>query len=275
MEFSDQQTLTPSGEWPKTFRRANLYSQVFGLGVGAILSWCTLDVYRGPHAKFWAIPGGNLTASGWVYVYCITLLYALITVYVTRCICITFYLRKLVANAAIRMLPFHPDGCGGLQPVGRLGPCNQYILSILGMNIAVFAAVTTSMLGHARAESSLIAVAVVAYLVLGPTVFLGPLIPFREGMQKTKARLMGEVADRLRIEFERVRTQFKTTSPTEEDIEILERLKKLAEMINELPVWPFDARTLRRFSSAYLAPVLETLFSKAVVEVLPPLTTLL
>jgi hypothetical protein len=74
----------------------------------------------------------------YVYLYCIILLYTLVIVYVTRCIVLSYFLRALVAAARpLCILPLHPDKCGGLRPVGRLGLRNQYTLTILGINIVL------------------------------------------------------------------------------------------------------------------------------------------
>jgi hypothetical protein len=42
---------------------------------------------------------------------------------------------------------------------------------------------------------------------------------------------------------------------TDEDYQILDRLRKYSTVIDKLPVWPFDAITSRKFASAYIFPV--------------------
>ena len=83
-------------------------------------------------------------------------------------------------------------------------------------------------------------------------MFMVPLLPFRRGMVRTKAELISEVAQRLRIEFERLRIQIQTGKLTHEDEDLVGRLRKIGSVIDELPVWPFDAATLRKFASAYV-----------------------
>lgn len=149
--------------------------------------------------------------------------------------------------------------------MGRLGLRNQYTLTILGLNIAILALVSYEFLRPAEAERYLIAIAVLAYLLLGPIVFMGPLLPFRNAMRRTKATLMSEVTERLRTEFEQTRANLRGAGISKEDVDSLERLRKLGSMIDELPVWPFDARTLRTFGSAYVVPVALPMLSEAVV----------
>jgi hypothetical protein len=97
--------------------------------------------------------------------------------------------------------------------------------------------------------------AAISYIVLGPAVFPGPLMPFRQGMVRTKTDLMNVVARRLRVELSRVRDNLRDGPITKEDEELIERLRKIGTFIDELPVWPFDARTLRKFMTAYVIPV--------------------
>ena len=250
--------------WTARFRWANIGSYAVGLVLGAILSWYTLQVYVWTKAGFWAAPTGVIEPIGVVYLYCITLLYGVIAVFVTRSVCIALFLSALVDKVTVRLLPFHPDGCGGLQPVGRLGLRNQLTLTILGLNIAILGFITRHYLVPHGAEAWMIIIAVLAYLILGPVVFIGPLLPFRTGMLRSKATLMGELSDRLRADFTAIRGRLKDDGLVDADLQTLERLKKVGSMIEGLPVWPFDARTLRTFGSAYLVPLVLPLLSKLV-----------
>lgn len=71
---------------------------------------------------------------------------------------------------------------------------------------------------------------------------------------RTKSDLMSEVARRLSIELARIRGELRAGMITEEDEKLIDRLRKMGAVIDELPVWPFDAGTLRRFLTAYVVP---------------------
>ncbi len=253
-----------AGWWTRRFARVNAWSQGLGLVLGGALSWATLQVYARYSAHFWAAPTGVVGPIGAVYLACITLLYAVIAIFVVRSIAIACFLGGLVKRVSVRLLPFHPDGSGGLQPVGRLGLRNQYTLTVLGLNIAILGAVTARYLATRVLERDLVVTAVLAYAVLGPTVFMGPLLPFRAAMRRSKAALMGELSDRLRVDFTRIRGKFPNEGISAEDLETLERLQKVGIMIGGLPVWPFDARTLRTFATAYVIPFVLPYLHKAV-----------
>jgi hypothetical protein len=240
--------------WEGKFRAVNLRAQALGVGFGLLLSIANALIYK--PLGFWIADQGKLLPVGYMFLYCIFIFYALIPIYVLRSIAISSLLRDLVAHAEIRMLPFHPDHCAGLRPVGRLGLRNQYLLTMFGLNVVLLVVVSKLFLPVPPALYGLIFAAVIAYLFLGPLVFIGPLLPFRIGMLRTKAELMSEIAQRLRVELRRIRSQLASGAITKDDEELIERLRKIGGLVDELPVWPFDAGTLRKFLTAYIAPLL-------------------
>jgi hypothetical protein len=78
-------------------------------------------------------------------------------------------------------------------------------------------------------------------------------------MLRTKTELMSQVAQRLRLELDRLRDKLSSGSISKDDEESIDRLRKLGALIDELPVWPFDAGTLRKFLTAYVIPLLSTI----------------
>src|SRR6185369_10796526 len=94
-----------------------------------------------------------------------------------------------------------------------------------------------------------------AFLILGPVVFMAPLLPFRRGMLDAKSEWTSEIAHLLRKEFAKLRKKIRKEEITKSDEETIDRLRKVGEVIDDLPVWPFDARTLRKFATAYLIPI--------------------
>jgi hypothetical protein len=79
---------------------------------------------------------------------------------------------------------------------------------------------------------------------------------------------MSEVAERLRIEMFRLRAQLPAGLISREDEELVDRLRKIGAIIDELPVWPFDAGTLKRFITAYLIPLVGALVYPVVTRLL-------
>lgn len=241
--------------WKRNFRIWNLISQFAGIGFGIVLGIVTVWFYEKSPPISWIAPDCQLHLAGYVYLYCIILLYTLIIVYVTRCIVVSLFLRALVAGAPLRILPLHPDKCGGLRPVGRLGLRNQYTLTVLGINIVLLLVVWVYFMKSAPSLRDVMIAASVAYMILGPLIFMAPLLPFRAGMQNAKKEWTHEVARVVRVEIERLRVQIGKNEVTKHDEESIERLRKVGAAIDELPIWPFDPSTLRKFATSYIVPL--------------------
>ncbi len=254
--------------WKKYFRSTNLIGQALGIVVGALIAYINYLSYTPAKVGFWIAYDDSLLPVGFVYLFCIFLFYALIPVYVIRSVAISLLLRDIVSHSQLHLLPLHPDKSGGLRPIGRLGLRNQYLLTLLGLNVVLFVTIYHHHLIVPDTLQGLMAAAVIAYLILGPVVFIAPLLPFRGGMLKSKCQLMGEVAQRLRIELDRLLAQLQSGSISKEDEELIERLRKIGAVIDELPVWPFDAGTLRKFLTAYVIPIISTIGIPAVKAIL-------
>lgn len=243
-------------KWQRRFRTTNRFSYSAGVALGAVVVLAQYVAYTSPNIGYWVAPYGVVQPAGYFYFFAIFLFYLILPVYLFRNVMITLFLSDLVGQSELSMLPFHPDNCGGLRPVGRLGLRNQYVLTVFGLNFVLVVAIS---LLHLKVPASLLGLwmaAAISYLVLGPVVFIGPLLPFRAGMIRAKLELGGEVAQRLRIELHRVRQLLPAGILSAADEELIDRLRKIAAVVDELPIWPFNAGTLRKFLLAYAGPVL-------------------
>lgn len=228
-----------SDTWRKKFRNVNMFAQLLGTAIGFAVSYINYIIYRPVEVGYWIADDQGLLPIGYAYLCSIFLLYFVVTIYVLRNLAIALFLKDVVAMSELHLLPLHPDDSAGLYPIGRLGLRNQYVLMLLGINIVLVIGVTITYLRPPPHLYELIAVAIAAYLVLGPLVFLAPLLPFREGMLKTKVTLQSEVAQRIRVELQNVRRKMKSGEISKADEELIDRLRKMAAVIRELPVWPF------------------------------------
>jgi hypothetical protein len=266
--FSETTAASLRATWRRYFRIWNLVAQLAGIGLGIALGILTLRTYLDPDVASWIAPNHRLQLTSFIYLYCIILLYTVIIIYVGRCIVISFFLRGLVAATPLRILPLHPDRCGGLRPVGRMGLRNQYTLTILGINIVLLLVVWTYLMPGATSLRDVLIPGSVVYLILGPVIFMAPLLPFRAGMQYAKKEWTHEVARVVRFEIDRLRGQLAKNEIDKSDEESIERLRKVGAAIDELPIWPFDPGTLKRFATAYVVPVALPLLGQAALDLL-------
>lgn len=260
-----------SSEWMRKFRLINIRAQLLGILTGIAVATGNYIAYRPASIHFWIAENGKLLPVGVAMLWSIFLFYALLPLYFFRSLWISFFLKDVVGKAQLHMLPFHPDRSGGLRPVGHLGVRNQYALSVFGINVVLLVTITKRYIGLSPWLYGLIVAAAVTYVLLGPFVFLGPLLPFRSGMLHTKNELMSEVAKRLRVELDHLRGKLPSEPITKDDEELIGRLRKIGEVIEELPVWPFDAATLRKFLTAYVLPLLGTAGYQLLKSALPSL----
>ena len=253
LDLSVADAIALCAEWKQRFQWVNVSAQVIGAFIGAAVAWTNYSVYSPASVGYWTMHEGHLTGAGGVFLWGVFLFFTLTAVYVVRSVAVTFFLRALLKCSNIRVIPFHPDGSGGLRPVGAIGLNNQYLLSIYGLNLISFVIVKQS-LNVPGGLRVLMITAAVMYAVVGPVVFVAPLIQFRAGMMRAKTELMNEVAQRIRMELERIRIKLRKDDITKSDEELIDRLRKIGAVIKDLPVWPFDVPTVRKFLTAYLAP---------------------
>jgi hypothetical protein len=234
--------------------------------IGSIVAYLTYLIFTEVKIGHWIALNSRLVPVGYVYLCCLVLFWTAASVYVVRTFTIALLLRDIVAHAQLHMLPLHPDGAGGLQPVGRIGLRNQYALTLLGLNLVLMMVTAGNFILSDKAVFVLIGSLIVAYVLLGPIVFMAPLVSFRGGMLRSKGQLMSEVGLRLRVELDRLRSRLPSGAITAEDEQLIERLRKIGTIIDELPVWPFDAATLRAFFTAYALPVVGSIGTPLVIE---------
>jgi hypothetical protein len=251
---------TLANRWYRYFRSTNLAAQAVGILAGCITAYFIYMQAISEQIGSWLAPDKHMLPNGYVFLYCIILLAVVTTVYIFRSIAIGLLLRDVVAHAELHMLPLHPDKAGGLRPIGRLGLRNQYAITLIGLNIALALFVSYFFLKNNNFIGTIV-IATIACLTFGPLVFLWPLLPFRDGMTRNKAQLMNGVALRMRVQLDDLRSRFQSGAITIEDEQLIDRLRKIGGVIDDMPVWPFDAVILRKFLTAYVTPLAITALS--------------
>jgi hypothetical protein len=265
LTISDEEKDRLALRWYRRFLNINIVGQGVGILIGICLAYSTIQALSLPQTGHFIVHDGKLLPVGFVYLYCIFLFYTLLFVYMVRIISISLLLRDIVAHSRLKMLPLHPDNCGGLGPVGRIGLRNEYALTLLGINVVLFLLVDSLYLHVSFSLAALMAAAVIAYLAIAPFVFLAPLLPFRSAMERNKSELIAPVVQRIRKELDRLPEKLSSGQSCKDDKERLEELRKIRDVIDELPVWPLDSGTLTKFATAYMVPIIIPILTGSVV----------
>ena len=248
--------------WQERFKRRNLYGQLLGVGAGLVAAIGNYSNSTQPGYGTAFATNDHLNALGWCFLVFIFVFFFVALHYVVRAITIAGLLRDMVKleDSRINIIPFHPDKCGGLGSIGSIALRHQYLLSVLGINIIILLWQSQT-LAPGLVMGYLVAAAIVIYLAMGPIGFMGPLLPFRAAMANEKARLSGLVSKRISVQLSKVLDETENVGISRQDEEQIVRLQRLAELIGRLPVWPFDATTLKRFFTSYVFPIVALLLS--------------
>jgi hypothetical protein len=160
-----------------------------------------------------------------------------------------------MALTSVVLHPLHPDRAAGLHPLGRYALKTTYLVAILGALGAILeyqayidGSWQTAYFAHA---------AFAAYLVLAPVVFFISLWAAHDAMQDAKEALMQQVSRQFNEDISV--TYSELTGPAnelKENLERVEQLKKLHQLTESFPVWPFDTQTIRQFILTMSSPLL-------------------
>lgn len=158
------------------------------------------------------------------------------------------------AGVSVRLTPGHLDQVGGLKPVGEFFFFQAMVAAIPAVFLAAWL-VLIPLKGERyeywrKPYLGLLALAIVAEIL----AFVVPMWSFHREMSRQKVSLLRE-ADRLSSEIATVSRQL-ATAAGEEAAVLKERLATVTERywsLENLPTWPVDVKTRRRFRMNNLA----------------------
>lgn len=250
--------------WQKRYYHFNVMAQLVAVGVAIYFAYMNFDVFRGGDVGGWQTTNKMFNPVGWIYIlWQIPIISWVAAIYVVRTTVTIFMLQNLAAISKIFLDPFHHDRSAGLKTIGRVGLRNQYLLVVVFLNLTAMIPVLRAYGdGDIFADATsflrnIVYICCGIYLVCGPLVFMGPLVPFRKFMVEERRTQMDKVAVALSEAFRVIMGGLKPGKTFDvKEWRRIERLNELSNMVKRIPVWPFDTRTLQKFGSAYLGPVI-------------------
>lgn len=278
LSVHDGNVLRPRGDldtvrWEGRFKRANLWAQALGVCTAAVCSW--VIYYFWTHrsmASTWQFSHADgVRWTGWVFLlWQMPAFWCLCTFSLVRAVVVVSLLHAVVKNSEVMPRPFHPDRAGGLSAVGKIGLRNQYLLAALGVHLVcgliVARGLSEADRGLAPFLETCLWLAFGSFLLAGPFVFAAPLLPFRTSMLRKRTEALWKLSDALQTVVDAVVSQVPNQFPTAEQEKEITRLRALTKLVQREPVWPFDVVTMRRFFTAYLAPVVASLLTLTPVK---------
>jgi hypothetical protein len=175
-----------------------------------------------------------------------------------------------VSRINLRLMPTHPDGCGGLGFVSSIGNAFVPVLSAQGAVLAGFMANRIFYAGATLPEFKLELIGLVAVMVFA---ILGPLLVFSPKLAAAKrqgSREYGILAQRYVREFDQ--KWLRGGAPAGEpfigstDIQSLADLGNSFEIVKDMRWVPFSMQTVLQLAVATLLPVLPLMLTMISLE---------
>lgn len=184
---------------------------------------------------------------------------------VARFVITIWGLRKVFATTRVIVQPLHPDKCGGLKHLLNYALSISYLMALFGLAFAVFTYTTSQVWdeGTITTEATKILelpffwLGAVVYLIVTPAGFFGTLWTAHGPMNEEKSEFLGQLSREFTRKHEKVVTALDCeTSNLENEFKHLDRVHELYQKTAAFPVWPFDMRSLSRFGTVFVTPII-------------------
>ena len=200
--------------------------------------------------------GKTPTIAGWLIPVLIFTLYFLLIISVIRVIAVYLVLRRFFKLFRANVQPLHPDKCGGLAPLGRLS---------MRLNIGVFLFGIVSVVGvlvnvyHYNKPYFYIynIYIILGYLISATILFFLPLTSAHKSMKNSKIHSLCILNSKFdEINEKLLNDKDIKTFPNEVAFKQLERIHKFHNMVSQMPVYPFNMKTVSSFIGSVVTPIM-------------------
>ena len=164
-------------------------------------------------------------------------------------------LGKLFGHTSINVRPLHPDRCGGLRRLRDFAIIFTYLIALAGLGLCLLGYLSFQA-GHLATDYYLHFL-LASYLILAPYCFFATLGTAHRAMKAAKESFLRNISEQFQSTY--AETQKQLTSKhgkLRESLGKIEQLQTLHKLTRSFPVWPFDARSIQRFSITTAAPLL-------------------
>jgi len=197
-----------------------------------------------------------LGVQAWVVLWVFLGLFSLLF-FAWKSIYVWLSIRRLtqpLAHLAFRIQDTHPDGCGGLKSISSFWLHTHYIIVLIGLYAFGFAAFFNQWMNPAAIFGILL------YVVLAPTLLVGPFLPIHSKMVKYRDEKVRSMAELMEKAEEAVEQKTRNPQSIAEDMSILLATagfrRKSYETAKRLPTWPFNIGIWGKFLASYSVPFL-------------------
>jgi hypothetical protein len=174
-------------------------------------------------------------------------------------------LRQILHNKRFNLNPLHPDRCGGLKSL------SEYSLKTASLAI-VFCVMIVLMLYQFRDTEvyKWIMLGIPLYVVIASTCFFAPLITAHTKMKEAKDKLLSSISKQFQEDYLYAQKELNgNAEKLKEAVAKIQQTQTLHDLIDQFPVWPFNAATFRKFSIFLITPLLPFFFELLKRKLMP------
>jgi hypothetical protein len=159
-------------------------------------------------------------------------------------------------NFPVKIRPLHPDRCSGLSRIGDVAMLLNLTLFLLGIYISLKVVDKIVIQGSALGADIGNPLMLGGYLILAPLLFFFPLGAAHQQMNDARQKFLQPISQRR----DRLFGELADASPDDKGLTAIQTFSALDAAIvrlhKDIPVWPFDFRSMQAFVGTVVIPIL-------------------
>jgi hypothetical protein len=250
--------------WGVALVALNVFFNLRSTMQDGILTWRTDPATPGSLFYFSHLGGEQANLAGIWHLAVASAMAAYLILLICRLYVVFAAMSEAVArDRTLRVMPTHPDGTGGLMPIGRASLFISLSVFVSGLGLTAIA--VQSYVSDVPLTGIFFGMCA-GYLVIGPVLFVLPLTPLRRVMIDRKQRYLLDADHMYHAVDARHRQDVKAVQLDANALQGQLALSSLIERAEGMTVWPFDRRTFRRFLALLVAPIVPVFKELPIVE---------
>jgi hypothetical protein len=158
-------------------------------------------------------------------------------------------------NHKVVLQPLHPDGCGGLRPLGSISMAINYFVCLIAVYLSVLAFVRSASLTSRTIDFPLFIPMVIGFAILAVFLFFVPLSRAHEIMRNEKDTSLHVLSMEFQKTYHRVAKNLAEVGIPLEDAQKIASIERLYRIASRMPVWPIDIRIIVQFIAVVATPL--------------------
>lgn len=176
------------------------------------------------------------------------------------------HIAKLSAIDVV-VIPIHPDGCGGLKEISQI--VQLYKPLALSIGLAVAGIYANDMFIFEKSPFDYLNILIIiGFIFFCVIAFFLPLWPFSNQMRESKHQTLESIADRFQKLWQVEMGKPKEWHYSKTDVDTLRNISSLYQIADQMPVWPYDLKTVRSFMSYVIVPLITIIVSALIRKII-------